>query len=94
MSSEFGNDYVTISDEDGCEFDLEHLDTLEIDGRVYMAFLPADMDEDDEDYGLILLMVTMKDGEEVLTTLDDDDEQAMVYERFMELLSDSIDDDM
>ena len=93
MSGDFGNDYITISDDDGCEFELEHLDTLEIGGRIYMAFLPADMDEDDENYGLIILMVIMKDGEEVLATLDDDDELAMVYERFIERLSDASEED-
>ncbi|MCL2684649.1 MAG: DUF1292 domain-containing protein [Synergistaceae bacterium] len=92
-SGDYGNDYITISDDDGCEFELEHLDTLEIGGRIYMAFLPADMDEDDEDFGLIILRVIMKDDEEVLTTLDDDDELAMVYERFVERLSDEMEDE-
>jgi len=93
VSDEYGNDFITISDEDGTEFELEHLDTVEQGGRVYMAFLPADMDEDDEDYGLIILKATYKDGEEVLTTLDDDDELESVFECFVERLSDDIDDE-
>ena len=92
MSDEYGNDFITISDEDGTEFELEHLDTVEQGGRVYMAFLPADMDEDDEDYGLIILKVTYKDDEEVLTTLDDEEELESVFARFVERLSD--DDDI
>ena len=88
MSDEYGNDYVTISDDDGNEFELEHLDTAEVNDKIYMAFLPTDMDEDDENFGLIILRVTEKDGEEVLTTLDDDDELAAVYELFVDRLSD------
>ena len=88
MNGDFGSDYITISDDEGNEFELEHLDTVEISGSIYMAFLPADMDEDDEDFGLIILKAIKKDGEEVLSTLDDDGEMEMVYERFIERLTD------
>jgi len=93
MSSDFGNDYITITDDEGCEFELEHLDTVEIAGRIYMAFLPADMDEDDENFGLIVLRVIVQDDEEVLATLDDDDELAMVYKCFIERLSDEAEEE-
>ena len=92
VSDEYGNDYVTITDEDGNEFELEHLDTVEQGGRIYMAFLPADMDEDDEDFGLVILRVSNKDGEEVLVTLDDDDELEKIFECFIERLTDELDD--
>ena len=83
MGDEFGNDYVTITDDDGNEFELEHLDTIEIGGVVYMAFLPVDVDEDDEEFGLIILKVDEEDGEEILSTLENDGELEMVYERFI-----------
>ena len=51
-----------------------------------MAFVPADMDEDDEDFGLILLKVIQQDGEELLADIDDEQELNAVYERFMEEL--------
>ena len=89
MSDDYGNDFVTISDDEGNEFVLEHLDTSELDGKIYMAFLPADMDENDDEYGLIILSVVELDGEEVLATLDDDEERNRVYEHFIERLSDS-----
>ena len=88
LSGDYGNDFVTITDDDGNEFELEHLDTIEIDSIYYMAFLPADMDEDDENYGLIILKKVVTDGEEILTTLDDDEELAIVFERFVEYFSD------
>jgi len=93
VNSEYGNDYVTISDDDGNEFELEHLDTLELNEVVYMAFLPADMDEDDDDFGLIIMKAVAKDGESVLSTLDSDGELEMVYERFLERLLDDEDDE-
>ena len=89
MSDGFGNDFITISDDDGNQFELEHLDTININGQFYMAFLPADMDEDDESYGLIILKQAAKDGEEILTTVDDDAELAEAFEKFVELFSES-----
>ena len=88
MSDDFGNDFITISDDDGNDFELEHLDTIEIDGIYYMAFLPADMDENDENYGLIILKKVTDGDDETLTTLDDDEELAIVFERFVEHFSD------
>ena len=81
-----GPDFITLTDEEGNEFELEHLDTLEFEGETYMAFLPADMDEEDPDYGIIILKVIEENGEEILGSVDDEDELDRVYERFMEVL--------
>jgi len=93
MSEEFGPDFITLTDEDGNEFELEHLDTLEVNGETYMAFLPAEYEDDDasqqleeDDLGLIILKVVEENGMEELSTLDSDEELDMVYERFMEIL--------
>lgn len=86
MSEEYGPDFVSVTDDEGNEFELEHLGTLEYDGRTYMAFVPADMDEEDEDYGLILLKVIEENGEELLADIDDEQELDAVYQQFMEQL--------
>lgn len=89
MSEEFGPDFVSITDEDGNEFELEHVDTIEYKGQTYMAFFPADTgdeDGDDEDTGLIILKVVEVDGEEQLSTLDTEEELEEVYDQFMEAL--------
>ena len=86
MSEEFGPDFITVTDEDGSEFELEHVDTIEYKGQVYMAFFPADTGEDDEDTGLIILKVIDVDGEEQLSTLDTEEELEEVYDQFMEAL--------
>lgn len=92
MSEEFGPTFVTVTDDEGNEIELEHLDTLEVDGVTYMAFFPAqfaDAEEepvDDEEYGLIILKVIRENGEELLSTIDDEEELQSVYEQFMEIL--------
>lgn len=88
MSEEYGSDFISVTDDDGNEFELEHLDTTELDDNLYMSFLPADMDEDDEDYGMILLKVVEENGEQIFVTIDDDDELERVYEKFMQQLFD------
>ena len=87
MSEDYGNDFVMIVDDDGNEFELEHLDTAEINGELYMAFVPADMDENDEDFGLILLKVVMQEDEEIFSTIDDEEELNAVYAFFVERFS-------
>ena len=97
MSEEFGPDFITVTDEDGNEFELEHLDTLDYNGETYMAFTPAvpldeegnepaDVDLDDEDYGIVIMKVVEENGEEMLSTLDTDEELELVYQKFMEQL--------
>ena len=41
MEDQFGSDFITISDEDGTEYELEVLSTLEYDGNTYLAVVPA-----------------------------------------------------
>jgi uncharacterized protein YrzB (UPF0473 family) len=88
VSDEFGNDFVTITDDDGNKYELEHLDTMEYNGNTYMAFLPVDMDENSEDYGIVILKVVEEAGEEVFANVDEQDELDAVYELYMERLFD------
>lgn len=89
MSESFGPDFITVTDEDGNEMELEYLDTLEYKGQTYLAFFPAveeGADEDSDDYGLIILKSLEENGEEILSTLDSDEEMDAVYEEFMKEL--------
>ena len=87
MDGEYGNNFITITDDDGNEFELEHLDTAEINGELYMAFLPADIDEDDDEFGLVILKVVIEDDEEIFATVDDEKELDAAYAHFIERLS-------
>ena len=91
MSEEFGPNFITLTDEDGQELELEYVDALELDGQTYMAFFPAleeGKEPEAEDYGLIILKSVTEDGEELLSTLDSDEELTRVYEAFMEQMMD------
>ncbi len=95
MGEEYGANFVTITDEDGNDLELEHLDTIEYNGQMYMAFFPAMMDDeepadvpDEDETGLIILKVIEENGEEILSTLDSEEELEAVYEKFMEELFD------
>ena len=61
---------------------------LEHNGQLYQAFFPAETEEneDDPDNGLVILKVIHEDGEDLLSTLDSDEELETVYELFMENL--------
>jgi len=93
MSEEFGANFITSTDEDGNDLELEHLDTIEYNGQVYMAFFPAETEDqdtgdahDEEESGLIILKVIQDNGEEILSTLDSEEELEAVYNQFMEEL--------
>lgn len=94
MSEEYGSDFVTMIDDNGDEFTLEVLDSLDWNGNTYTAFLPADLDESDPDYGMVLLRNAVdENGDEVYDTIDDDDELNDVYEQFMRVLFDDEDEE-
>ncbi len=81
--------FVTVTDDEGNTFELEYIDSLEYNGQEYRAFFPTleeGQDEDSEEMGLILLKVIQEDGEELLATIDDDQELEAVYQEFLEVL--------
>lgn len=90
MDETFGPDFFTVEDEDGNEFELELIDSVEHNGIVYHAFFPAspedeemtDIDEDEE--GLVILKVIEDNGEEVFSSLDSDEEAEEIFNVFME----------
>lgn len=97
MSEEFGPNFITLTDEDGNEIELEYVDAIEVDGQTYMAFFPTVDDEADEaaaeEFGLVILKSITENGEELLGTLDSDEELNRVYDLFMEQLMDDEDGD-
>ena len=93
MSEEYGNDYVTLTDENGNELELEHLDTLEYNGNTYFAFIPAEM-QLEESYELIIMKSEEENGEEILVTLDDEDELDEMFQISSERLEETFEDEM
>lgn len=82
--------FISITDDDGNDFELEHIDTAEFEGKLYTLFLPADMSEDDPDYGFIILEVLEEadSGEQYFGTVDDEELLTRVYDMFMDELFD------
>ena len=94
MNDEFGPNFVTLTDDEGNDIELEYVDALEHNGTTYMAFFPvveedSEDEENEEEYGLVILKSQMENGEEFLVTIDDEEEIVKVYDLFMEqILSD------
>lgn len=94
MSEDFGPNFVTLTDDEGNDVELEYVDALEYNGTTYMAFFPvveedSEEGENEEEYGLVILKSQMENGEEFLVTVDDEEEIDKVYDLFMEqILSD------
>ena len=94
MNDEFGPNFVTLTDDEGKDIELEYIDALEYNGTTYMAFFPvveedSEDEQNEEEYGLVILKSQMENGEEFLVTIDDEEEIDKVYDLFMEqILSD------
>ena len=83
MQNEYGSDFMTIVDEDGTEYELEILSTLEYNGQTYMAVIPAD-GEEHEALDVSILKSVEEDGEPILCAIEDDAEMEAVYSLMMD----------
>ncbi|MPN45480.1 hypothetical protein SDC9_193047 [bioreactor metagenome] len=75
------------------ETEFEHIDTLEYNGGVYVALVPVYNAEDESlegDGELVILKVLTDEekGEDVLSTIEDEEEYDEVANQFMERLDD------
>ena len=86
MKDNFGSDFITIADEDGTEFELEVLSTLEYNGATYLAVIPAGAEEGEDLEVSILKSVEDEDGEDILCAIEDEAELEAVYELIMQEL--------
>lgn len=86
MENEFGSDYITIVDEDGTEYELEVLTTVEYNGASYLAVIPAADGEEEADLEISILKSTEEDGEPLLCAIEDEDELQAVYDLIMDTL--------
>ena len=86
MADNFGSDYITIVDEDGEEFELEVLMSMEYNGSTYQAVIPA-VDADDQiDLEVSILKNVEEDGEIILCAIEDEQELETVYNLIMDAL--------
>ena len=77
---------VTLLDENDKELKFEHLMTLEFQGRDYVVLAPAEEMEDiDSDEAVILRIDKDAEGNDVYTSLTDEEELEKVFERYLEI---------
>lgn len=87
MADQFGSDFMTIVDEDGTEYELEVLSSLEYNGATYLAVIPAvDADEKMNLEVSILKSIEDEDGEPILCAIEDEQELETVNALIMDSL--------
>ena len=90
-NQEYGVDIISLSDEEGNEYNFEILDRLETEDGDYVALLPIYDDPKDtlEDSGeLVIMKVGEEDGEEYFCEIEDDDEYETIADAFVDRLED------
>ena len=93
MIDRYGSDFITIEDEDGTEYELEVLTTVEYNGSSYLAVIPATGEQEDlSNLEICILKSVDEDGESILCAVEDEAE----LEAVNNLIMDSIyaEDDM
>ena len=94
MAEHYGSDFITISDEDGQEFELEVLTELEYNGFTYLAVIPAGLEEEEADeFGGAILKSVEEDGEPILCAVEDEQELEAVNTLIMDRLYEEASDD-
>jgi len=87
MDENYEATYITITDEDGNDHEVEFISRIQHGDYEYAAFFPADVDEDSEEANTIIMFrIVEEDGEELLEAIMDEDEAEAVYEKFIEAL--------
>ena len=82
MADNYGSDFITIVDEDGTEFELEVLSSIEYNGSTYLAVVLAGAEE--ADLEVSILKSVEEDDEPILCAVEDEIELETVYNLIMD----------
>lgn len=88
MDQDFGANIISITDEDGVEYELEVLSSITYKGAEYLALTPADADDEAEELEVSILKSVMDGDEPILVAVEDDQELETVYDLLMQNLFD------
>ncbi len=99
--NEYGDDIISISDEDGNDFELLILDEADMNGVHYLALTESQDPDEEENLEVIILKSVLDEatGEEMLSTVDSDEELEAIYQIFEDRMfsddepSDNVDED-
>ena len=89
---QYGSDFLTIVDDEGNEYELEVLSTLEYNGCTYLAVIPAAESAETLELEVSILKSTEEDGEAILSVIEDEAELEAVHDILMDSLYEEDDD--
>ena len=90
--NEYTPELFELIDQDGNKKQFELIAAAEIRGEQYYAMLPAVEDEDflNADCDLVILKSIDENGEEILASIDDEDEFEVVSAFFLERMEEAL----
>lgn len=86
MADNYGSDFLSITDEDGQEYELEVLSTLQWNGNTYLAVIPAGDSQNEIKLEVSILKSVEEDDEPLLCVIEDEAELQAVYDLLMDSL--------
>lgn len=91
--NEYTPELFELIDSDGNKKNFELVDAAEIKGEQYYAMIPAIEDEDylNADCDLVILKTIYEEDEEILASIDDDEEFMEVSEFFLRRMEEAMD---
>lgn len=90
--NEYTPELFELIDSDGNKKNFELVDAAELNGEQYYAMIPAIEDEDflNADCDLVILKSVYEDDEEILASIDDDEEFMEVSEFFLRRMEEAM----
>ena len=91
--NEYTPELFELIDSDGNKKNFELIDAAEIKGEQYFAMIPAIEDEDflNANCDLVILKTIYEEDEEILASIDDDEEFMEVSEFFLQRMEEAMD---
>lgn len=90
-NDDYNPDLITLTDDEGKEYNFEVLDAIETDTGRYLALLPTYNDPKamlDDSGELVIVKVAEENGEEYYCEIEDDDEYETIADAFVDRLED------
>ncbi len=94
MNENENMDRIILTDEDGKEIEFEIICEYKNEGETYFAMVPVEDQSSESDVlEYVILKLAEENGEEILVTVDDDEELDNVADYFDDLFSRELDYD-
>jgi uncharacterized protein YrzB (UPF0473 family) len=93
--NEYTPELFELVDDEGNKKNFELIDAAEINGEQYFCMVPAIEDDDflNADCDIVILKSIYDDGEEILASIDDDDEFDEISKFFLQRMQEAFESD-